>query len=122
MNIHVVDDGDDFLLGIPSELEDMRTENTIETITIRILVRMNGSYCQVGEDWGRLDEILTSPTWFSLKQVSLAIEIPRYNTGESRLEEALRKLRGTRFPRLLSSNSVLLDINLKVYPELGYQA
>ena len=122
VNIHVVDDGDDFLLGIPSEFEDMRTKNTIETITIRILVRMHANYSLIGDDWGRLDEILTSPTWFSLKQVSLAIEIPRYNTGESQLEEALRKLRGTRFPRLSSSNSVLLDINLKVYPELGYQA
>ena len=111
MNIHVVDDGDDSLLGIPSELEDMRTENTIETITIRILVRMNGSYCQVGEDWGRLDEILTFPGWSSLKRVSLAIEIPVYNSGVYELN-ALRNSPGTRFPRLSSSKSISLDIKV----------
>jgi len=116
VNIHVVNDGDDSVLGIPSEFEDMRTKNIIETVTIRILVRMHASYRLIGDDWGRLDEILTSPGWFSLKRVSLAVEIPRYNTGESELEVALRKLPGTRFPRLSSSNSVSLDINLKVYP------
>ena len=112
VNIHVVDDGDDSLLGIPSELEDMRTENTIETITIRILVRMNGSYCQVGEDWGRLDEILTFPGWSSLKRVSLAIEAHRYHNGLCLLEEAMRKLPETHFPRLSSSKSISLDIKV----------
>ena len=116
VNIIVVDDGDDSVLGIPSEFEDMRTKNIIETVTIRILVRTYASYRLVGEDWGRLDEILTSPGWFSLKRVSLAIEIPRCNSGLSELGEALRKLSETQFPRLSSSNSVSLDINLKVYP------
>ena len=116
MNIIVVDDGDDSVLGIPSEFEDMRTKNIIETVTIRILVRTYASYRLVGEDWGRLDEILTSPGWFSLKRVSLAIEIPRCNSGLGELGEALRKLSETQFPRLSSSNSVSLDINLKVYP------
>ena len=109
VNINVVNDGDDSLLNIPSEFEDMRTKNIIETVTVRILVRMNSSY-RLGDDWGRLDEILTSPGWFSLKRVSLAIEMPRFNRGYSELEEALRKLPETHFPRLSSSNSVSLDI------------
>ena len=112
VNINVVDDGDDSLLNIPSEFEDMRTKNIIETVTVRILLRMHSSYRLVGDDWGRLDEILTSPGWFSLKGVSLAIEMPRFHRGYSELEEALRKLRETQFPRLSSSKSVSLDIKV----------
>ena len=110
VNIHVLEDGDDSLLGIPSEFEDMRTKNIIETVTIRILVLMYSSYSIVGDDWVRLDEILTSPGWFSLKRVSLVIKLHR---GQSELEEPLQKLFETQFPRLLSSNSVSLDIKVK---------
>ena len=110
VNIHVLEDGDDSLLGIPSEFEDMRTKNIIETVTIRILVLMYSSYSIVGDDWVRLDEILTSPGWFSLKRVSLVIKLHR---GHSELEEPLRKLFETQFPRLSSSNSVSLDIKVK---------
>ena len=115
VNIHVVDAGDDSLHRITSEFEDMRTKKIIETVTIGILVRTFGCNFKVGEAWGRLDEILTSPEWFSLKRVSLAIEIPGYNSGVYELN-ALRNSPGTRFPRLSSSNSVSLDINLKVDP------
>ena len=110
VNIHVLEDGDDSLLGIPSEFEDMRTKNIIETVTIRILVLMYSSYSIVGDDWVRLDEILTSPGWFSLKRVSLVIKLHR---GYSELEKPLPKLFETQFPRLLSSNSVSLDIKVK---------
>ena len=109
VDIHVVHSGEDYLLGIPSKFEDMRTKNIIETVTIRIFVPMYTRY-HLGDDWDRLDEILTSPGWFSLKRVSLAIEIPRINMGYSELEEALPKLSETHFPRLSSSNSVSLDI------------
>ena len=105
-----VGDGDDSLLGIPSEFEDMRTKNIIETIAIKILVRMHASYCLVGEDWDRLDEILTSPGWLSLKRVSLALKVHRYYNG---LSEAFRKLPETQFPRLSSSKSISLDIKVK---------
>ena len=116
--VNVVDYGDDSLLGIPSEFEDMRTKNIIETVTIRILFRKCASFRLVGDesdDWGRLDEILTSPGWFSLKRVSLAIDIPSCYSGLTKLE-ALRNFPETlaQFPRLSSSNSVSLDINFKV--------
>ena len=109
---HNVDDRDDSLLGIPSEFEDMGTKNIIETVTIRILLRMYASYRLDGDDWRRLDEILTSPGWFSLKRVSLAIKISRYNSGVSELEEAFQKLPEKQFPRLSSSKFVSLDIKV----------
>jgi hypothetical protein len=81
VNIHVDDDDVDPLFGIPSELEDMRTKNIIETVTIGILFRWMQD-CRRGDDWGRLDEVLTAPGWFSLKRVSLAIELPSYNRSD----------------------------------------
>ena len=51
VNIHVVIDGDDSLLDIPSEFEDMRTKNIIETVTIRILVRSYESYRLEEDHW-----------------------------------------------------------------------
>ena len=120
---HNVDDGGDFLLDILSEFEDMRTKNIIETVTIGILLRECASFRLVGDEsdeWGRLDEILTSPGWFSLKRVSLAIGIPSSNSEGNKLE-ALRNIPDSlaQFPRLSSSNSVSLDINFKVNPNLS---
>ena len=108
-----VDDADlDPLFGIPSELEDMRTKNIIETITIGILVQMDID-CRQGDDWSKLDKVLTTPGWFSLKRVSLAITIVSFGRDDS-LEVALRKLPETQFRRLSASNSVLF--NFEVIP------
>ena len=100
--------------GIPSELEDVRNKNIIETIGISVTsihwVRGNVRVF----DWGRLDEVLTALGWFSLKRVSLTMRIHRYNSGgnESELDVALRNLQIRQFPRLSSSNSV--SFNFKV--------
>ena len=99
VKIHLNDDNNDPLFAILSEFEDMRTKNIIETVTIGILVQKYGS-CRVGDDWGRIDEILTTPGWFSLKRVSLIIEINNRNNNV-----ALLKL-SENFPRLSSSNSL----------------
>ena len=111
-----VNDITDPLFGIPSELEVMRTKNIIETVTIIITVQADSDadFYQ-GDDWGRLDEVLTTPGWFSLKRVTLVIEIQCYDMGVFELpaETASRKLHLTQFPRLSLSNSVSFD--LKVY-------
>ena len=114
VGIFVDDVDDDPLFGIPSELEDMRTRNIIETVTINILVQIAAD-CRRGDDWGRLDEVLTAPGWFSLKRVSLAIEMDpsRFRNGDE-LVVALRNLPETQFLRLSSSDSV--SFNFKVGP------
>ena len=114
LTIEVDGDGVDPLFGIPSELEDMRTKNIIETITIQVLV---DEKCRRGDDWGRLDKVLTAPGWFSLKEVSLVIEIAIHfkrdrDDDDDELEEALRELPETQFPRLSSSNSVSFDFEV----------
>jgi len=110
-----VDDDVDPLWGIPSEFEEMRTKNIIETITIEILVPPFRNY-HPGDDWGRLDEVLTAPGWFLLKRVSLAIEIVSLYGRNSELEVELRKLPVTLFPRLSSSNSV--SFNFEIIPRV----
>ena len=108
---NVVDVDVDPLFGIPSDFEDMCTENIIETVTI--MVRMDAR-CRQRDDWGRLDEVLTTPGWFSLKRFSLIIEISNYFKSGNELEVALRKLPETQFPRLSLCNSVAFYFN--VYP------
>ena len=66
--------------------------------------------CRQGDDWGRLDEVLTGPGWFSLKQVSLAIDFASFGRGDDELEVALRNLPKTQFPRLLSSNFEVIPV------------
>jgi hypothetical protein len=104
-------DGDDVdpLFGIPSELENMRNKNIIETITIEVLV---DEKCRRGDDWGRLDEVLTTPEWVSLKRVSLAKDIADYSRRDNELELALRSLAETQFPRLSSSSSISFDFEV----------
>ena len=71
-----VDDVDvDPLFGIPSELEEMRTKNIIKIIEIYVRIPKGGN-CRQGDDWGRLDEVLTASGWFSLKEVTLVFTSP----------------------------------------------
>ena len=111
VNVEVDDVGVDPLFGIPSELDHMRTKNIIETIAIRIKIETQNAGCRRGDDWGRLDEVLTSPGWFSLKRVLLAIQIPKFYEINNELEVALRSPE-TQFPRLTSSNRVSFDIDV----------
>ena len=106
---------DDLLFDILSEFENMRIKNCIETITIRVEKYANAS-SRRGEDWCRLDEIFTTPGWFSLKRVSLAIACDR---RYDELKEALRKLPETQFPRLSSSNSISFDFAVISHQEKG---
>jgi hypothetical protein len=111
VNVKVSSISDDPLFGIPFELEDMRTKNIIERITIGVLVQRD-EVCRRGEDWGRLDEVLTRSGWFALKQVSLVIQIGGSSRGVDTLEEALRKLPETQFPRL--STNKFVSFNFEV--------
>ena len=116
VNIDVNDIDEDPLSGFHSELEDMRTKNVIETVTITIMVEADARHSQLGgDDWGRLDEVLTTPGWFSLKRVSLIIEIASFNTSDNEVELALRKLPELQFPQLSSSNSISFDFKAISY-------
>ena len=114
--IYVDDDDVDPLFGIPSELEDIRTKNILETITIHIMLNTPDANCRRGNDWDRLDEVLTTPGWLSLKQVSLIIEIDDCFEEDDELHGALRafqNIREKRFPRS-SCNSNLLNFSIRI--------
>ena len=111
-----VDVGVHPLFGIPSELEDMRNKNIIETIEISVadVIGCRGDEGQF--DWGHgrlgsLDEVLTALGWFSLKRVSLTMGIYRHFRSD-KLDVALRKLLMRQFPRLSSSKSVSFDFKV----------
>ena len=120
VNIRVdgLDDDVNLLSSIPSELEDMRTKNIIETVIIKIKVDWKNDECyHRGDEWDRLDEVLTTPGWFSLKRVSLTIEsgdVDIYMDDE--LAAALRNLPKSQFPRLSSSNSFSFDFAVILPP------
>lgn len=109
VEIHAEDVNVDPLFGIPFDLENMRTQNIIESIGI---VVQTDADCRQGDEWGRLDEALTTPGWVSLKRVSLAIMIVALGRPVKELEVALRKLPETQFPRLLTSNSISFDFKV----------
>ncbi|KAF8966544.1 hypothetical protein BDZ97DRAFT_2073981 [Flammula alnicola] len=113
MAIHVNDADDDPLASLPSELEDMcNNKNIIENISILVNVATDPSDCKRGDEWGRLDTVLTRSGWPALKQISLAIEIGSYYSDDVELEVALQKLPETQFPRLSSSKSVSFEFKV----------
>ena len=107
------DDDHDPLFGLPSEFEDMRTNNNIETVTIKVDI---DALSRGGDNWCRLDEVFTTPAWVSLKRVSLAIGIiSRVDCRENdELRALMRNLPETQFPRLSSSNSVSFDFKVEL--------
>jgi len=104
MTTYVIDAADYPLAGISSDLEDIRSNNVIESITIEI--EFDDLSCSQGDAWGRLDEVFTTPGWFALKRVSLAIKVYRDSGDSGELEATLRNLPETQFPRLSTSNAV----------------
>ena len=103
----------DPLAGIVSMLEDMRTKNVIETVTIGIFDDIVANGRLLGGYWGRLDEVLTTPGWFSLlKRVSVAIETPGLHSNGNKVELSIRRLPETQFLRLSSSNSISFDFEV----------
>ena len=108
------DDDHDPLFGLPSEFEDMRTNNNIETVTIKVDIDALGR--GAGYNWCRLDEVFTTPGWVSLKRVSLAIGImsrAAYRENNE-LRGLMRNLPETQFPRLSSSNSISFDFEFEL--------
>ena len=102
----------DPLFGIPSELERMRNKNFIQTIDIQVVIPPDGD-CRRGDDWRRLDEVLTGPGWVWLEEVRLIIAINTYGrtNGDNELEVALKKLPETQFPRLSSSKTIIFKFD-----------
>jgi hypothetical protein len=103
------------LFNIPSEFEDMRTKNIIESITIKVIVTISAD-CGQGDNWDRLNEVLMRSGWFALKHVSLTIKIycnPRTTSNKLKLEVALCKLPQMQFPLLSTSKSVSFKFNVQ---------
>ncbi|KAF8908104.1 hypothetical protein CPB84DRAFT_1959299 [Gymnopilus junonius] len=114
VGLHIDDVDIDPLGGIPAQLEDIRQneKNVLETLDIFVLVQTD-SDCRTGDDWGKLDEVLTKSGWPSLKKVSLTIEIASFGRQGQTLDEALRKLPETQFARLSKSESIEFKFDIE---------
>ena len=113
IDIEVDNDDVDPLIGIPSELEDMRSNNIIETIDMHVIIPTDGNSHR-GDEWRRLDEVLTAPGWFSLKEVTLIVAIGYNGTRtwaneNKELVVALQKFPETQFQRLYSSKTIFFE-------------
>jgi hypothetical protein len=77
-----------YILNSSFKLEDMRSNNIIENITIKLgaIVKMDEG-CKLGDDWDRLDKVLMRSGWFALKRVSLIIEVYVYTRSPKKLPE-----------------------------------
>ena len=93
-------DGTNPLSGLTPELEEIRTIQSIETISINIAIYTNLN-CPQRDEWGMLDKTLARPGWSKLLQVSLGILIYSYQRGDDGFkEEALKGLPEKQFPYL----------------------
>ena len=77
-----------YILNSSFKLEDMRSNNIIENITIKLgaIVKMDEG-CKLGDNWDRLDEVLMRLGWFALNRVSLIIEVYIYSRSPKKLPE-----------------------------------
>ena len=64
--------GEDPLLGLCDQLEQILGENILESIKIDINME---NECKLGDEWGRLEKILLTSRWPMLKYVSLVVII-----------------------------------------------
>ena len=53
-----------------------------------VTIEIPDANCHQGDEWGRLDEVLTTPGWFSLKRVSLTIEFASFSRSDDEIGRA----------------------------------
>lgn len=99
---------DDFVAGLSFELEAMKSNNIIETVSIDVCIDTDAD-CKQIDIWGRLDAALTQSGWAKLQRVSLRISIFSYRGGGDEMGRLLKGLLRTQFPRLSSSQSLVFE-------------
>ncbi|KAF9477065.1 hypothetical protein BDN70DRAFT_862325 [Pholiota conissans] len=104
------DDTDPYC-GIADELESMSNKNVIEFIDIYIAISTDAERI-TGDEWGRLDTILTQSSWPHLQGVSLTIIIISHVRREDTFKEELTKMARIQFSGLSSRESVSFEFNV----------
>ncbi|KAF9482944.1 hypothetical protein BDN70DRAFT_874360 [Pholiota conissans] len=96
--------------GLADELELMSSRNVVEVIDIRITISVDAE-CTVGDEWGRLDSILTQPAWPHLRSLILSIVVISH-ARDDELEENLRVMAATQFKGITSRETVSFKFNV----------
>ncbi|KAF9482938.1 hypothetical protein BDN70DRAFT_990722 [Pholiota conissans] len=105
-------DSDDPYCGIADGLEEIGGINVIERIDIHITISAYAD-CTLGDEWGRLDRILTPIAWPKLGHLSLAIQLfSLFGEHEEKgVAAAMQKFPRTQFPSLSSQKSLVFDFS-----------
>ncbi|KAF9482959.1 hypothetical protein BDN70DRAFT_874371 [Pholiota conissans] len=96
--------------GIADELELMSSRNVVEIIDIQINISVDAE-CTDGDEWGRLDSILTQPAWPHLRSVILSI-IVNSHAREDDLAENLKAMAATQFKGISSRETMSFKFNV----------
>ncbi|KAF8968080.1 hypothetical protein BDZ97DRAFT_450582 [Flammula alnicola] len=114
LRVTIEDGYDDPLAGICEELGKMagRQSNVLEDLEIQVKVALDCN-CETGDEWGRLDQVLTKPGWPALQDVSLQITIYSYRRNDNTLLRTLKNLPQTQFTGLSSSTTTSFHFDVK---------
>ncbi|KAF9482942.1 hypothetical protein BDN70DRAFT_874358 [Pholiota conissans] len=96
--------------GIADELELMSSRNVVEIIDIQIIILVDVE-CTDGDEWGRLDGILTQPAWPHLRSLILSIAVISH-ARDDELEENLRVMAATQFKGISSREMMSFKFNV----------
>ncbi|KAF9481690.1 hypothetical protein BDN70DRAFT_893149 [Pholiota conissans] len=98
----------DLFYDLIAELEQMRSKNDIRSIVLGLNISGEIGYQQCN-DLDQLDMVLTESGWPNLEQVFITIYTHNVRAigGVLPVNEMLRKLPATQFPRLSSNDSLV---------------
>ncbi|KAF8968061.1 hypothetical protein BDZ97DRAFT_1755481 [Flammula alnicola] len=115
-NLYVMIEGvyDDPLAGICEELENMagRKFNVLEHLEIHVTVALDRN-CETGDEWGRLDQVLTKSGWPALQDVSLQITIYSDSRNDDTLLRTLKNLPQMQLTGLSSSTTTIFHFDVE---------
>ncbi|KAF8968043.1 hypothetical protein BDZ97DRAFT_1800617 [Flammula alnicola] len=115
LDIDIDSEHTDPLSGLCAELEEMAGKNVLEYLEICVDVALD-QYCKTGDEWGRLDKVLSKSGWSALKRVSLDIMIGSLGRPEDDdLVWVLGTLPQRQFPILSSSKTIDFIFDVKEY-------
>jgi len=95
----------DIFSGLCSELFRIARQNSLENLAFRLQIETDLD-CNIGDEWGRLDEALLRSGWSALKEVSFEVVMFTYGKPNMKMKERLMELPYTRFPTVSSSQAI----------------
>ncbi|KAF9483063.1 hypothetical protein BDN70DRAFT_929559 [Pholiota conissans] len=102
--------------GFIDALEGIENYNIIETLSIGVIILIDSTHGPL-ENWGRLDKLLTRPTWSKLRAVSLTVKTHHWFWDPSNpMDKTIQAFGETQFSGLSSHKSIVFNFRLVAQP------